>query len=107
VTQNGRKETDCNQEHRDAVRRGGGLLVMVAGNSPAENGEKYGVRAVFFIVTPNRAQLSEIGKLIDEGQVTPVILPLEDARAAFGRGSRGYNTGKLVLRVARETAAGD
>ena len=98
------------RERSLGVLRGGGVLVTVAGNAPAENGEKYGVRTVFFIVTPNRAQLIEIGKLIDEGQITPVIedvVPLEDARAAFVRGSRGHNTGKLVLRVARETAAGD
>lgn len=85
------------------VLRRGGVLVTIAGSAPADKAAKYGVRGVDFIVKPSRAELIEIARLIEEGELRPLIeatFPLEKAREAFERGASGHNRGKLVLRVA-------
>ena len=58
--------------------------------------------SVWFIVEPHREQLIQIGALIDAGQIRPIIetiLPLSQARQAYGQGARGHTRGKIVLRV--------
>jgi NADPH:quinone reductase-like Zn-dependent oxidoreductase len=58
--------------------------------------------ATYFVVEPNRAQLVELGRRADAGELTPAVdsvFSLEDAGAAFDRvGERGKQ-GKVVLRV--------
>jgi NADPH:quinone reductase-like Zn-dependent oxidoreductase len=86
-----------------SVLRPGGVLVTLVGNITEDRPKGHGVRGIFFIVTPNRAQLIEIARLIDQGQVHPVIqaiLPLNQTREAFEQGLKGHNRGKIVLRVA-------
>jgi NADPH:quinone reductase-like Zn-dependent oxidoreductase len=85
-----------------AVRRGGRLISIVEPPSQ-EKALAYDIRASFFIVEPSRPELVEIGRLIDEGRIRPIvaeIFPLDHARQAFERGLLGHNRGKLVLRVA-------
>jgi len=44
------------------------------------------VRDAFFIVEPNRVQLTEISRLIDAGVIRPVVgavFPMEDVRHAY------------------------
>ncbi len=60
------------------------------------------MRPVWFVVQPNREQLVQIGALIDEGKVRPIIdtvLPLSQARQAYEQGAKGHTRGKIVLRV--------
>lgn len=88
--------------------RKGGVLVTVAGDAPEEKAAKYGVRGVSFLVQPSRCQLNEISKLIDAGNVRPVVeevLPLARAREAYERGLLGHNRGKLVLQVLSDPAS--
>jgi len=90
------------------VLRRGGVLVTIVASPPADKADRYGVRGVFFIVKPSRAQLIEIGRLIDTRKMRPVIeatFPLEEARQAFERAAGGHNRGKIVLQVRGETAA--
>jgi NADPH:quinone reductase-like Zn-dependent oxidoreductase len=58
--------------------------------------------ATYFVVEPDRAQLVELGRRADAGEVTPAVdsvFSLEEAGAAFDRvGERGKQ-GKVVLRV--------
>jgi NADPH:quinone reductase-like Zn-dependent oxidoreductase len=58
--------------------------------------------ATYFVVEPNRAQLVELGRRADAGELTPAVdsvFSLEEAGAAFDRvGERGKQ-GKVVLRV--------
>jgi len=80
----------------------GGLLVSVFSPPPKEQAKAHGVRALFFVVQPNRAELIQIGDLIDAGQVQPVIetvFPLSEARQAFERALSGHTRGKIILRV--------
>jgi NADPH:quinone reductase-like Zn-dependent oxidoreductase len=84
------------------VLRRGGTLVSVAAPTPPEPARDAGVRGIFFIVEPSRDQLIEIARLIDSGQIRPVlaaVLPLAQAREAFERGLAGHVQGKIVLRV--------
>jgi NADPH:quinone reductase-like Zn-dependent oxidoreductase len=85
------------------VLRPGGRLVSIAVPRPPEREPRDGRRAIWFVVESNRAQLIEIGKLIDGGHVRPIIsavLPLAEGRAVYGAGHNGRGPGKVVLLVA-------
>jgi NADPH:quinone reductase-like Zn-dependent oxidoreductase len=61
--------------------------------------------ATYFVVTPNRAQLLELARRADAGELRPAIdsvFPLEEASAAFARVAERGKHGKVVLRVADE-----
>ena len=56
----------------------------------------------YFVVEPNRAQLVELARLAEAGELKPAIdsvFPLEDAGAAFARVAERRKRGKVVLRV--------
>lgn len=83
------------------VRRGGALVTIV-GDAPEERATRQGIRAVSFLVQPSRAQLLELGELLDRGALRPIVeatYPLASAREAYERGLLGHNRGKLVLVV--------
>jgi NADPH:quinone reductase-like Zn-dependent oxidoreductase len=85
------------------VVRKGGKLISVASEPPRERALELGVESLYFVVSPKREQLIEIGKLIDAGQVRPVVgevFPLSNGRAAFERSQSPHGLGKIVLRVA-------
>ncbi|WP_265443571.1 NADP-dependent oxidoreductase [Flexivirga meconopsidis] len=80
--------------------RPGGTLVTIAGPPPAQPVDG---RAVFFVVEPNRAQLSELAARLRDGRLTPKIgsvRPLADTPAAFAPGAR--SSGKTIIKVARD-----
>jgi NADPH:quinone reductase-like Zn-dependent oxidoreductase len=77
-----------------AVLRPGGRLVSVA-EEPPEGG-------VYFVVEPNRDQLSSLANLADAGELRPVpveVFPFASARAAFERSLERGRRGKVVLAV--------
>jgi NADPH:quinone reductase-like Zn-dependent oxidoreductase len=87
------------QERSWGVLKKGGILVSLVGPVSQERAAAHGVRAVFFIVRPNRSQLTRIGELIDAGQLRPVVetvLPLAQARQAY---QGQHRSGKIVLQV--------
>ena len=78
-----------------AMLRAGGRLVSVA-EEPPDGG-------VFFIVEPNRDQLTSLSRLADAGELRPPSVerfPLASARAAFARSLEPGRRGKVVLVVA-------
>jgi len=84
------------------VLRRGGTLVTIVGDAPDEKASAHGVRGVSLLVQPNRAQLVEMSRLLDQGKLRPVIsgiYDLPDARRAYEKGLAGHSRGKLVLRV--------
>jgi len=86
-----------------AVLRPGGRLVSVADEPPAEPASARGITASYFVVEPNRDQLVELARLVDSGDLRPVIdevFSLVDARKAFERSLGDHRPGKIVLRVA-------
>jgi NADPH:quinone reductase-like Zn-dependent oxidoreductase len=80
-----------------AVLRTGGRLVSVA-EEPPDGG-------VYFVVEPNREQLSSIARLADSGDLRPPpvdVFPLAAARGAFARSLEPGGAGKVVLAVGPE-----
>ena len=98
---------DTEQRSWGVLRRGG-ILVGIVGPVAAEKAASLGVRGIFFIVEPNRAQLIQLGHLIDNGSLRVVVgtvLPLARARDAFEQGLAGHKPGKIVLQVAATESA--
>ncbi len=79
-----------------------GRLVSIAVPRPPDRPSDDGRRAIWFIVMRDRQQLVDIGRLIDAGQLRPVVakeLPLAQGREAYGTTSRSIGPGKVVLLV--------
>jgi NADPH:quinone reductase-like Zn-dependent oxidoreductase len=96
------------EERSWGVLRQGGILISVVGPVAAEKAASLGLRAAFFIVEPNRAQLIQLGDLIDKGTLRVIVgavLPLGRAREAFEQASTGHKRGKIVLQVAAAESA--
>jgi NADPH:quinone reductase-like Zn-dependent oxidoreductase len=58
------------------------------------------IRTVHFVRDPNGAQLAEVARLVDEGQLHPqvgAVYPLAEARDAFMAKSTQHIPGKVVL----------
>jgi len=86
------------------VKKGGFIATLVARLDQAEL-DKHGIRGVSISVKPNGAQLAEIGKLIDEKKIKPIVsevLPLTDAVKAQEQAATHHTRGKIVLKVAEE-----
>ena len=81
-----------------AVVRPGGTLVSVAAQPrvrPAEG------RTVFFVVEPNRDQLAELARWVQQGRLTPkagAVRPMAETRDAFLTKQR--TQGKTIIQVA-------
>src|SRR5438477_5227380 len=90
------------QERSWSVLKKGGNLVSLVQPPSEEKAKKLGVRAALLSAQPNGAQLAEIAKIIDSGELTPVInriLPLSEARRAHELSQSGHIHGKIALRV--------
>ncbi|HVU70293.1 MAG TPA: NADP-dependent oxidoreductase [Ktedonobacteraceae bacterium] len=93
---------DALKQSWQVVRPGGALVSVVSPRPSFAEAKAHKVRPIWFIVEPNRDQLTRIGALIDAGHVRPFIAdvyPLSQARQAYEQGSRGHMQGKIVLRV--------
>jgi NADPH:quinone reductase-like Zn-dependent oxidoreductase len=84
------------------VLRPGGRLVTLGAPPSAETAGRYGVRAIFFVVRPDRTELDLLAGLVDDGRLRPVVAhtyPLVRGREAFESGGRPRPPGKTVLVV--------
>lgn len=82
-----------------AVVKPGGALVTVMGAPPPT--KRQDIRNLFFIRQPNQAQLVELARRIDAGELRPpqigAVYPLADARKAFNAKAGGNVAGKIIL----------
>jgi len=81
-----------------ALVRAGGTLVTIA--APPKVRPEDG-RAIFFIVEPDRARLTDLAQRLRQGRLKPIvgaILTLPEAPAAFAPGRR--TRGKTIIQVA-------
>jgi NADPH:quinone reductase-like Zn-dependent oxidoreductase len=95
------------QERSWSVLKKGGVLLSLVQPPSVEKAKALGVRAAFVAGHPSGAQLAEIAKLIDSGELKPVIdriLPLSEARRAHELSQSGHVRGKIVLRVKDQTS---
>jgi NADPH:quinone reductase-like Zn-dependent oxidoreductase len=86
------------------LKKGGFIATLVAELDQTEL-DKHGIRGASIAVRPNGAELAEIGKLIDEKKIKPIIsevLPLTDAVKAQEKAAKHHTRGKIVLKVAEE-----
>ena len=88
-----------------SVLKPGGRLITIAASVEETSDPRE--REAFFIVRPDREQLTEIARLIDAGQLRPVVdrvFPLSLARQAFEHKAA---RGKAVLKVANSEVVAD
>lgn len=80
-----------------------GRFVSITGKPVSEDPADKDKAGIGFTVQPNKDQLTQIAKLIDDGVVRPVVstvLPLSQARKAQDMLQQGQNIrGKIVLKV--------
>lgn len=94
---------DDTQERSWQVLKPGGILVSVVSPPPETTATARGVRSAFVFIQPSGQQLTAIARLIDKGQMKPIlhtVLPLAEARQAHTISQGGHARGKIVLRVA-------
>lgn len=86
-----------------ALLKPGGVLVSSAGQPDPEKADHHGVRALFFLVEVTTEGLTQIGELLDSGQITTTVgevLPLAEARRAHEMlAGLPHMRGKIVLSV--------
>lgn len=82
-----------------ALLRPGGTLVTVKADSPLPT-SRDDIRTVVFIQESSRAQLTELARLVDEGQLRPqvgAVYPLAQAAEAYRTKAVGGIPGRIVL----------
>jgi NADPH:quinone reductase-like Zn-dependent oxidoreductase len=90
------------QERSWKVLKKGGILVSIVQPPSEEKARSVGARGAMVQSRPDGSKLAEIAKIIDSGQLAPVInriLPLSEARRAQELSQSGHTHGKIVLRV--------
>ncbi|TCM44879.1 NADP-dependent oxidoreductase [Kribbella sp. VKM Ac-2568] len=85
------------RDRSTALVRPGGTLVTIAGPPTIQ---PHDGRAIFFVVEPNREQLTQLATRLHGGRLTPLVntvRPLTDAPAAFT--PDGRTRGRTIIKV--------
>ena len=86
------------------VLNDGGIVISLAGPPSVTVPEGRNLSARFFIVEPERSQLIELARLVDDGKLrvdVAEVFPLEGFAAAYEFGRTGRRRGKVVVQVER------
>jgi NADPH:quinone reductase-like Zn-dependent oxidoreductase len=84
------------------VLNDGGSLISLAGPPAVTLPEGRNLSARFFIVEPERSQLIELARLVDDGKLrveVAEVFPLEDFAAAYEFARTARRRGKVVMQV--------
>jgi NADPH:quinone reductase-like Zn-dependent oxidoreductase len=84
------------------VLKKGGILVALTEEPRQDLARERGVRATMIGVKPDGRCLADIGKIIDDGKLHPLVqqvLPLERAKEALELSRGGHVAGKIVLAI--------
>ena len=79
-----------------------GILVSIVGLTSEGRNPSRNVRATSILVRPNSVQLSEIGELIQNGIINPIVsyrFPLEQAPLAHEQSQTRRTRGKIVIEI--------
>jgi NADPH:quinone reductase-like Zn-dependent oxidoreductase len=90
------------QERSWAVLKDGGTMVSSLARPSEEQARRHHAQAANFVAHPDRGELIEIGRLIDQGRVHPhvsAVFELKDAREAQAQLERHHSQGKVVLQM--------
>jgi NADPH:quinone reductase-like Zn-dependent oxidoreductase len=80
----------------------GGRIVSIKGQDSDGLAEKYGVHFETLWMEPDGGMLAELGALIEQGAVKPVIdsiFAMQDANAAYEKLVTGHAVGKIVVQI--------
>lgn len=90
------------QQRSFRVLKKGGILVSIV-SPPDENlASRYGVRGAYFFLEPDGEKLAQIGKLVEEGKLRPVVgavFPLSEVAKAHELSESHHARGKIVLQI--------
>jgi NADPH:quinone reductase-like Zn-dependent oxidoreductase len=90
------------QQRSWGVLKPGGILVGMFSPPSEEVASAHGVRQRYFGLQSNPSELAELARLIDAGQLKPIVttvLPLSEARWAYDFSQSRHTRGKIVLYV--------
>jgi NADPH:quinone reductase-like Zn-dependent oxidoreductase len=90
------------QERSWAVLKDGGSMISSLAKPSEAKAREHHARAASFVAHPDRGELIEIGRLIDEGRVHPhvaAVFELAEAAEAQKQLERHHAQGKVVLQV--------
>jgi NADPH:quinone reductase-like Zn-dependent oxidoreductase len=90
------------QERSWAVLKDGGSMISSLARPSEAKAREHHARASSFVAHPDRAELIEIGRLIDEGRVHPhvsAVFELAEAAEAQKQLERHHAQGKVVLQM--------
>src|SRR6266851_4425615 len=90
------------QRRSFGVLKKGGILVALTEEPRQDLARESGVRATMIGVKPDGTRLAEIGKMIDDGKLRPllqVVLPLTQAKEALELSRSRHAAGKIVLTI--------
>jgi len=90
------------QERSWAVLKDGGTMISSLAQPSEAKAREHHARAERFMAHPDRAELIEIGRLIDEGRVHPhvsAVFELQEAAQAQEQLENSHAQGKVVLQV--------
>ncbi|GLS90901.1 oxidoreductase [Psychromonas marina] len=82
--------------------KAGGMLVSVVEPPSEEKAKQYGVKSAFVFIEPSSRILTELNKLVEADQLTPLIehrFSLEQIEAAHLQSQSGRTRGKIVIEV--------
>jgi NADPH:quinone reductase-like Zn-dependent oxidoreductase len=86
------------------VLNDGGSLISLAGPPTVTLPEGRNLSVRFFIVEPERSQLVELARLVDDGRLrveVAEVFPLEDFAVAYEFARTSRRRGKVVVQVER------
>src|SRR6266481_5433782 len=84
------------------VLKKGGILVALTEEPRQDVAREKGVRATMIGVKPDGQRLADIGKIIDDGKLRPLVqavLPLEQAKEALELSRGRHVAGRIVLTI--------
>jgi len=84
------------------VLKKGGTIVSVKGQDTDGLASRYGVNFEWFFMSPDGAMLEELGNLMSDGTVKPIIdsvYPMAQVQDAYDRLATGRAVGKIVVTV--------
>lgn len=90
------------QERSWAVLKDGGTMISSLAKPSEAKAREHHARAANFVAHPDRGELIEIGRLIDEGRVHPyvsAVFELKEAAEAQAQLERHHTQGKVVLQM--------
>ena len=91
------------------VLEDGGRLITIVGETTRSPLSQRS-RDAFMLVREDGAQLAEIGRMIDAGELRVFlesVYPLEQARDAYARAGQGKMRGKIALSILKDTAVSE